>query len=53
MIDTNTSLSDIIIQNKSGVDLAPTNLDLSGAEIELLNEIANNLILKEKLSPLS
>lgn len=39
----------VIIAN--GADLAPANLNLAGAEVELLSEIGREMFLKEKLEP--
>lgn len=36
-----------------GLDLVPANLDLSAAEIELMNEVSRERILKEALSPVA
>ncbi len=45
-------LSSIVIQPKVGVDLAPATIDLSGAEVELLNEIGREHVLRGKIAPL-
>lgn len=54
MIDEEVTIASILVyHHDSGVGLVPTNLDLSGAEIELLvDPIGNNLILKSKLAPI-
>lgn len=41
----------IIATNVSGLDLAPSNIDLAGAEIELVSEIARETKLKRALAP--
>jgi chromosome partitioning protein len=41
--------SDIIISTKFGFDLAPSNIDLAGAEIELKQLLASERVLKRKL----
>ena len=47
-----TPLQNIILPTEiSGLFIAPCNIDLSGAEPELANQIARELILKEKLAP--
>lgn len=41
----------IIATNVSGLDLAPSNIDLAGAEIELVSQIARETKLKRALAP--
>ena len=43
-------MSQIIVSTLDGPDLAPANLNLAGAEVELLSEIGREMFLKEKLS---
>lgn len=45
-------LSDIILKVRDGLDIAPSNINLSGAEVELLNEIGRESILRDALAPL-
>lgn len=52
LIDTSTSLTEVLISPKKGIDLAPANIDLSGAEVDLLNEIGRERILKEIIEPI-
>lgn len=48
-----TSIQEVILPTEvPGLFIAPCNIDLSGAEPELANQIARELILKEKLEPL-
>lgn len=50
LVDSRVSASEIILKNPViGVDYAPANIELSGAESQLLNEIGRETILKEKL----
>ena len=51
LIDPNLPMAKVIIKTEGGTDLAPTNLDLSGAEVELLSEIGREMYLSEKLRP--
>jgi len=52
LINSRLPLKSVIIQTKiSGVDLAPANQDLSGAEAELIGEVAWESTLKSILSP--
>lgn len=50
MIDHKVRMDQVILHPKPGLDLVPSNIDLSGAEVELLNEIGRERILKDKLS---
>ena len=54
LIDDDVSLADVLVYSQtSNVGLVPTNLDLSGAEIELLvDPVGNNMVLKSKLAPI-
>src|SRR3954453_18743632 len=45
--------SDIIIKTKFGFDIAPSNIDLAGAEIELKQLLASEQVLKRKLEEVS
>ncbi|GAH49178.1 unnamed protein product, partial [marine sediment metagenome] len=52
LINSRLPLKSVIMQTKiSGVDLAPANQDLSGAEAELIGEVAWESTLKSVLSP--
>jgi chromosome partitioning protein len=51
LIDTTLPLTHILLSPKQGIDLAPANIDLSGAEVDLLNEIGRERILKEIIEP--
>jgi len=50
LVDDNFSFSDIIIKTKNNFDLAPSNIDLAGAEVELKQQMASEHILKRNLS---
>lgn len=52
LIDTSLPLTTVILSTKYGIDLAPANIDLSGAEVDLLNEIGRERILKEIIEPI-
>jgi len=45
--------SDIIIKTKFGFDLAPSNIDLAGAEIELKQLLASEQVLKRKIEEIA
>jgi chromosome partitioning protein len=49
---SSVKLKDVIIETKSGLNLVPSNIDLSAAEVELVNETGREYVLKEKLSPI-
>jgi len=54
MIDDEVTIASILVYHQaSGTGLVPTNLDLSGAEIELLvDPMGNNVVLKSKIAPI-
>ncbi|MGZ4850184.1 MAG: ParA family protein, partial [Candidatus Bathyarchaeia archaeon] len=46
-------LADVTISTKiNGLDLAPTNIDLSGAELELVSQLGRETILKQRIENL-
>lgn len=49
LINDEVGFPDIIMKTKFGFDLAPSNIDLAGAEIELKQLLASEQILKRKL----
>jgi chromosome partitioning protein len=49
LIDDGVGFSDIILKTTHGFDLAPSNIDLAGAEIELKQLLASEQVLKRKL----
>jgi chromosome partitioning protein len=49
LIDDEVGFSDIIHKAKFGFDIAPSNIDLAGAEIELKQLLASEQVLKRKL----
>ena len=49
LINPSMTLASVLITTEGGPDLAPTNLDLSGAEVELLSEIGREMYLADKL----
>jgi len=49
LINDETGFPDIIMKIKFGFDLAPSNIDLAGAEIELKQLLASEQVLKRKL----
>jgi chromosome partitioning protein len=49
LMNDETSFKDIIIKTKQYFDLAPSNIDLAGAEVELKQLMAAEQILKHKL----
>ena len=44
-----TDIDDIIMSTKFGFSLAPSNIDLAGAEVELRNILAQETVLKRRL----
>jgi chromosome partitioning protein len=53
LIQDEAGLSDIIIKTKFGFDIAPSNIDLAGAEIEFKQLFASEQVLKRKLEEVS
>ncbi len=51
LIEGDLPLAQIIVSISHGPDLVPANLNLAGAEVELLSEIGREMFLKEKLAP--
>jgi len=49
LINDEVGFTDIIMKTKFGFDLAPSNIDLAGAEIELKQLLASEQVLKRKL----
>jgi chromosome partitioning protein len=49
LMQEETGFTDIILKTKFGFDLAPSNIDLAGAEIELKQLLASEQVLKRKL----
>ncbi len=50
MVDADASAPDLVMENSLiGVHYLPANIELSGAETQLINEIGRESILKEKL----
>src|SRR3954454_6414362 len=53
LIQDEVGFSDIVIKTKFGFDIAPSNIDLAGAEIELKQLLASEQVLKRKLEEVS
>jgi chromosome partitioning protein len=53
LIQDEVGFSDIIIKTKFAFDIAPSNIDLAGAEIELKQLLASEQVLKRKLEEVS
>ena len=49
LLEDDLGFTDIIMKTKHGFDLAPSNIDLAGAEIELKQLLASEQVLKRKL----
>jgi chromosome partitioning protein len=52
LIDPGVSVRDVIHHLRSHLDLLPANIDLAGAEAELLSEIGREAILRDRLNDL-
>ncbi len=51
LTDGKTKLQDVVIQVRERIFLAPANIDLSAAEMELVSAIAREYILRDSLRP--
>jgi chromosome partitioning protein len=52
LLDPSTSLRDVVHRSKiEGLDLLPSNIDLSAAEVQLVSEVAREQMLKRALEP--
>jgi chromosome partitioning protein len=51
LLDPQVTLGHVVKQTTLGVDFIPANIELSGAEIQLVSEMGRETFLKEKLSP--
>jgi chromosome partitioning protein len=52
LVDPEVRVADIVLENElAGLHYLPSNIELSAAETQLLNEIGREGILKEKLAP--
>lgn len=49
--DTDMAIERILLPTAANCDLAPSNIHLAGAEVELINEPGREFILKSKLDP--
>ncbi len=50
LVDPSVTVSDVVLENEGmGLHYLPSNIELAGAEVQLLNEIGREGILKEKL----
>jgi chromosome partitioning protein len=47
--DDSLQFSDIVISTQDGPDIAPANIDLSGAELEMVSEMGRERVLRDKL----
>src|SRR5919197_198994 len=52
LVSPDISVNEVVLENQvAGLHYLPSNIELSGAETQLLNEIGREGILKEKLQP--
>ena len=53
LMDAAVTASDVLFQTKvDGMDLLPSNIDLSGAEVQLVHEVGREFVLGRVLAPL-
>ncbi len=52
LMDRETTLADVVVKsNVPGLDVLPSNIDLSAAEVQLVNEVAREQVLARALAP--
>jgi chromosome partitioning protein len=52
LVESATKVEDVVLKtNVDGMDLLPGNIDLSAAEVQLVNEVAREQVLKRALAP--
>ena len=52
LVKSDVQIADVLVATEFGFDLAPANIDLAGAEIELKQALAAETVLQRKLKPL-
>jgi chromosome partitioning protein len=52
LMERSVSADDILLKTNAGMDLLPSNIDLSAAEVQLVGEVAREQTLKRVLAPL-
>jgi chromosome partitioning protein len=52
LVEAETSLASVVIKTAFGFDLAPSNIDLAAAELQLKEMMAREFVLQRKLRPL-
>src|SRR5260221_11246248 len=53
LMDAGVTAGEVLFQTKvDGMDLLPSNIDLSGAEVQLVHEVGREFVLGRVLSPL-
>ena len=53
LMERKVSADDILIKTSAGMDLLPSNIDLSAAEVQLVGEVAREQTLKRVLDPIA
>ena len=52
LLERNVEFDDVVLEtNVDGMDLLPSNIDLSGAEVQLVHEVGREYILSQVLKP--
>jgi len=52
LMERSVSADDVLIKTSAGMDLLPSNIDLSAAEVQLVGEVAREQTLQRVLAPL-
>jgi chromosome partitioning protein len=52
LMDRDVTLEDVVVKsNMPGLDVLPSNIDLSAAEVQLVNEVAREQVLQRAIAP--
>ena len=52
LMERSVTADDVLLKTNAGMDLLPSNIDLSAAEVQLVGEVAREQVLKHALAPL-
>ena len=51
LVDARVKMADVIVNARTNLDVAPANIDLAAAEVELISQIGREFIFREALAP--
>ena len=52
LMERSVTADDVLLKTNAGMDLLPSNIDLSAAEVQLVGEVVREQVLKHALAPL-